>query len=242
MDTQTKRSTRVNTENYFEWTALAEAPSRNGDGPQRQPQREPPGASAVELSDPSEPGKITPLTQWLEASKDIVIGDAEQILKRCHLKHYEYPDSDVNRVRLSILFSLVMKCLRCRRVEPIQAYAQALAGERFRQGCNIGEVQTAMNALEEAIWKQILRQSESTDLAYSLGLVTTVLGTAKDVLARTYVSLASDMAAPTMNLRAVFDGPGCDGLDEECFDSTTNDRDIDASQLNGAGAETRQRY
>ena len=164
------------------------------------------------------------------------------MLERCHLKHYEHPDSDVNRVRLSTLFSLVMKCLRCRRVEPIQAYAHALAGERFRAGYNIGEVQTAMNALEEAIWTQILRQRENIDLAHSLGLVTTVLGTAKDVLARTYVSLASDMAAPTMNLNAVFDGPGSDGPGEWCFGSTMNNSAEDANQPNPAGAETEQRH
>jgi len=43
-------------------------------------------------------------------------------------------------------------------------------------------------------------------LAESLGLVSTVLGTGKDRLARTYVTLATRTQAPALDLHALFRG------------------------------------
>ena len=44
------------------------------------------------------------------------------------------------------------------------------------------------------------------ELARALGLVSTVLGAAKDSLARAYVSLASQTKAPSLDLSALFKG------------------------------------
>jgi hypothetical protein len=51
-------------------------------------------------------------------------------------------------------------------------------------------VQTALNVLEEAIWKQITKLMSPAEQAEALGLISSILGSGKDILARTYVSLA----------------------------------------------------
>jgi hypothetical protein len=67
-------------------------------------------------------------------------------------------------------------------------------------------VQTAINSLESAIWNKIFKLTRPEKLAESLGVVSTILGAAKDNLARTYVSLATKTKVPTLNLQSLFSG------------------------------------
>jgi hypothetical protein len=86
------------------------------------------------------------------------------------------------------------------------AHTDSIARERFASGFDLWEVQTAFNVLEEAIWVHILKELPPTEYAEALGLVSTVLGTGKDTLARRYVSLASKTKASTLNLQSLFTG------------------------------------
>ena len=70
----------------------------------------------------------------------------------------------------------------------------------------IGEVQTAFNVLEESMWRHVVAEVPTDELVESLGLLSTVLGVGKDVLARTYVSLASHEHVTSLDLRALFEG------------------------------------
>ena len=69
------------------------------------------------------------------------------------------------------------------------------------------EVQTAFNVLEEAIWKRIETEIPHDDLARSLALVSTVLGSGKDRLARSYVALATQSQVPALDVQALFRAP-----------------------------------
>jgi hypothetical protein len=71
-------------------------------------------------------------------------------------------------------------------------YIEKMARQRFLSGFELQEVQTAFNVLEECIWKQILVTIPPSGQADALSLVSSVLGSGKDTLARTYVSLASE--------------------------------------------------
>jgi len=75
-------------------------------------------------------------------------------------------------------------------------YAGKLADKRFEAGYDLGEVQTAFNALEEASWQRALADLDPSELADALGLVGTLLGAGKDALARRYVP-----SPPTRTLR-----------------------------------------
>lgn len=77
---------------------------------------------------------------------------------------------------------------------------------RLESGYDLVEVQTAFNALEVAVWTHLLAGVEPAELARALGFVSTLLGAGKDVLAREYVSLATDAHAPSLDLYALFAG------------------------------------
>lgn len=89
-------------------------------------------------------------------------------------------------------------------------YASKIAEERFQSGFDLFEVQTAFNVLEEIIWKKIINELPPQDYAEALGMISTVFGAGKDMLATTYVSLASKIKTSSMDYRALF--AGTDGI------------------------------
>ena len=99
-----------------------------------------------------------------------------------------------------------MTAIGNRDLAGVSAYAVNVAEERFKAGFDISEVQAAFNAIEEAMWRQIVESAAPEDLAEATGLMNTVLGFGKDVLARTYVSLASRRHVRSLDLSAMFAG------------------------------------
>jgi hypothetical protein len=146
------------------------------------------------------------LVRLLEESQDEVLREASQALRRSHLKHYESSGYEQYERYLEDLLVRVMECLRTRRLHPILSYAQRVANERFDAGFEISEVQSAFNALEEAIWHVVISHVPVGNLVEATGLVGTVLGAAKDTLARTWVSLATRQHVLSLDLEALFEG------------------------------------
>lgn len=142
----------------------------------------------------------------LSRNRVAIVQAAEGALERARPPHYEAAGTEEVHRRLDALFDRVQSALAERDLDPVVAYAREVAEQRFAAGYDLSEVQTAFNALEEAIWTQALAELEPSQLAEALGLVTTVLGAGKDALARRYVSLAADTHAPSLDLRALFAG------------------------------------
>ena len=92
------------------------------------------------------------------------------------------------------------------REDDIEAYAGSVARDRFSAGFDISEVQAAFNSLERTTWHRLVADVPHSELARAVGLLSTVLGAGKDVLARTYVSLATEHHVPSLDLTALFDG------------------------------------
>jgi hypothetical protein len=135
-----------------------------------------------------------------------IIAESYVVLERSHVHHYEAAGEEFTRQRLESLFDLVVTAIGNRDLAGVSAYAVTVAEERFAAGFDISEVQAAFNALEEAMWRQIVAESAPEDLAEFTGLMNTVLGFGKDVLARTYVSLASRRHVRSLDLTAIFAG------------------------------------
>jgi hypothetical protein len=112
----------------------------------------------------------------------------------------------VARERLGTLYELVVRCAAERRLAPILDYAVHLAEERHAAGFDLGEVQTVINVLEEAIWRVVLVDVPAADQGEALGVVGTILGAAKDKLACTYVSLATSQPTRSLDLGKLFRG------------------------------------
>ena len=127
-------------------------------------------------------------------------------MRRAHLAHYEALGQDRTRDLVESLFETTRKTIVTRSAKPMLAYVDQITEERFTHGFDLLEVQTAFNALEESIWKEVTDTLAAPDLAEALGLVSTVLGMGKDGLARGFVARATKTKAPSLDLRALFSG------------------------------------
>jgi hypothetical protein len=146
------------------------------------------------------------LIELLDQQAASILGEAQDVVQRSHLEHYEAAGLEATRARLQLLYDLTVQCVKDRNLAPLQEHAEAIARERFNAGFDLAEVQTAYNVLEEVIWKRIFWNLPPEQLAEGLGLVGTALGAGKDRLAQAYVSLASKSRAPSLNLQALFKG------------------------------------
>lgn len=144
--------------------------------------------------------------EFLASARDEIVGAAQTALTRAHSRHYAAADEREVRERLELLFDETLRAVRERDLGGIVAHARRVAEDRFAAGYDLSEVQTAFNALEEAMWSRVFADLEPSGYAEALGLISTVVGAAKDALARRYVSLATEAHAPALDLRALFAG------------------------------------
>ncbi len=142
----------------------------------------------------------------LRKSRSTIVDESFSTVERSHPHHYETAGEVITRERLEGLFDLVVTAIANRDLSGVSTYAETVATERFSQGFDISEVQGAFNALEASMWRQIVTSVAPDELAEATGLLSTVLGYGKDVLARTYVSLASQRHVRSLDLTAIFAG------------------------------------
>jgi len=135
-----------------------------------------------------------------------VLDEAYSALQRSQVTHYELAGEALTRQRLAELFHLVVGAIGTRQLGDLSQHVEQIAVERFNHGFDIYEVQVAFNALEEAMWRRVVAASPPDELAEAIGLLSTVLGFGKDVLTRTYVSLASKQHVASLDLSELFGG------------------------------------
>ncbi len=146
------------------------------------------------------------LNDLLREKEASIVDEATRSLERSVLPHYQQAGLEVGRKRLMELYRLVRAGIADRDLAPVVDYMAQVADERYHAGYAIREVQIAINVLEEAMWDYIVQDTPPDELAEALGLASTALGAAKDSLARTYVSLAGHIKAPSLDLSALFEG------------------------------------
>lgn len=143
---------------------------------------------------------------FLEREREPILSAAGAALARSAMPHYDREENETVRGRLSALLDRLVEALSQRDLGPMIEHAEHIADERFEAGYDLFEVQVAFNALEEASWARVLDELEPAELAQAIGLITTVLGTGKDALARRYVSRAAAGHVASLDLRALFAG------------------------------------
>lgn len=148
------------------------------------------------------------LEQILVDQREAILDGALQSMNRAHLRHYEASGEARTRDQLAACYDLIHRSIVEKRLEPLLEHIERIARERFSAGYDLSEVQTAVNVLEEAIWRRIAEDVPGAGLAKALGLVSTVIGAAKDKLGRTYVELAGKVKAPSLDLQSLFSGVG----------------------------------
>lgn len=153
----------------------------------------------------NEPGGSAEVLQALEQERAPIVAAASESLRHSRT-HYESAGQGETRRRIEVLYDELLGALSSRDLGSVLDYARKLAAERFESGYDLSEVQGAFNAVEEAAWSRLCARLQPEQLALSLGLVSTVLGAAKDALGREYVSLASRAHVPSLDMRALFTG------------------------------------
>jgi Zn-dependent M32 family carboxypeptidase len=147
------------------------------------------------------------LLRLLASKREPIIAEAATILSRVHLTHYEAHGPEIMHQRLSRLFDLTAESVKTRSLINMLEYAREMARERYEEGFDLQEVQTAFNVLEEVLWRLITVELAPLDYPESFGLVSTVLGAGKEALAVEYVSLANQQAETrSLDLTALFRG------------------------------------
>lgn len=147
-----------------------------------------------------------PLEQTLTDARNEIVASAAAELNALQLEHYVAAGEGFTQQRLADLYDLVIAAIVNRDLAAVVSFAENVAHERFDAGFDVFEVQTAFNTLETLIWQRVVAVTPPDDLAESIGMVGTVLGVAKDALARTYVSLAAHRRVPSLDLTALFRG------------------------------------
>lgn len=143
---------------------------------------------------------------FLRRSREEIVARAALSLGGSHVRHYEAAGQREVRRRLERLYDVLVAAAASRDLGGVIAFAEQLARERFDAGYDLSEVQAACNGLEEAAWSRAFLDLPPDQYGAALGLISTVLGTAKDALARTYVSLATHTHAPALDLQALSAG------------------------------------
>lgn len=144
------------------------------------------------------------LNDLLEKQGSQIVAEAADALARTMAPVYGNGDAEVIGERMGTLFQLVKESIETRNLVPIVEYAQSIARERAGEGRTLQEMQSAFNILEEVIWRKITSDLSPENYAEAFGMVSTVLGAAKEALALEFVSLATDRRIRSIDFGALF--------------------------------------
>lgn len=128
--------------------------------------------------------------ELLETQAENIIEEATRRVACARLKHYTAAGEAVMRQRHERLFALVVQVAVTRKVAPLLEWADTIARERYEGAYDLYEVQMAINVLEEVIWQALQRGLDPERFIEAISAISTVLGQAKDAVARSYVRLA----------------------------------------------------
>jgi hypothetical protein len=132
------------------------------------------------------------LTGLLSDGSQELLEEAVQELRQARLEHHGARQPRTIRERLTTLLDLTFRCLGAGRADPMVDYTTQIADERVEAGDDLLELQTALNVLEEALW----RSMQPAEVARALSLVSVALGMGQDALARACVSVAAEPLSP----------------------------------------------
>jgi hypothetical protein len=144
--------------------------------------------------------------RFLAQRRTAILDAALDGLAGARAPHYAGTDAHEARVRFERLFDGVVDAVATRDVSSLLELVRRLADERYEAGYDLGELQTAFNVLEEAIWRRLLEDFPPSPCADALGTVSTALALAKDALARRYVDLVAERRARALDVGALFAG------------------------------------
>jgi hypothetical protein len=106
-------------------------------------------------------------------------------------------------------------------------YIRDIAEERISEGYLLGEIQFALNILEESAWQIVVGDIHPNDHVFHLGRISGTISAAKDALARIYLNHMVIARAEVDRLEARI-GALCDGSSEQLRGEDDEFSDLDA--------------
>ncbi|HEY3249689.1 MAG TPA: hypothetical protein VGK25_01095 [Ignavibacteria bacterium] len=123
---------------------------------------------------------------------DLILLDSTDNLVRAHLKHYNQLTPEQIRYRLLNLFQSLVRCLEGDSCENMLKFMKIVSDERYESGYELSEVQTAINILEECMWRKISKFVDGDKQINAMKQVTNVLCKAKEELVSEYALLSTE--------------------------------------------------
>lgn len=146
------------------------------------------------------------LVRILSSDAEKIVGEALEKLNSARLKNYQKIEQADLRSFLSKLFELSVESIRNSNLLALNEYVDEISRERYHMGFELHEVQTAFNALEEAIWNDIVSKVKPEELVDSISIISRVMGAAKEFLACNYVRIAKSYRKHTPDVSALQKG------------------------------------
>lgn len=124
--------------------------------------------------------------ELLKSNPDKILFDATEFLVRSNLEHYNKLNPERVRARLARLFFITRECVELNSNDSIKKYMEDIAKDRFESGYELYEVQTAINILEECLWKNIVERVNQNEHMSSLFRSHEIMCAAKGALAKSF--------------------------------------------------------
>jgi hypothetical protein len=125
----------------------------------------------------------------LQKNPDKILYNATEFLVRSNLEHYNKLQPERLRAMLARLYFATKECVESDNIAPVKRFMEDIAPKRFKSGYELYEVQTAINILEESMWKSIVELVYPREIMPSLIKSQEILAVAKKALAESYVEL-----------------------------------------------------
>jgi len=132
----------------------------------------------------------------LAGAREQLVGEALAALEQRDQAGQHGSSAAERRRDVEQLFELVERCVQEGHADPILLPSRQIAADRFVAGVDIAEIQAAFAALEDVLWRHLAGTVSDERRVEMLRLMNVILGTGRDALARTYVSLASHPRNP----------------------------------------------
>ncbi len=129
------------------------------------------------------------LLDLLYNKTDRILLDATNSLVRAQLPHYrKFKESDIH-AKFKKLLQDITTCVENNSCNDLVPYVDKLSDERFQMGFEPTEVQTAINILEEAVWKNIAELVDMDKQVSAMKLITCIISKAKQEMIGEYAML-----------------------------------------------------
>jgi len=135
------------------------------------------------------------LDSLLNEEKGVLVSEAANRLRNCSAGHYRYAEMNSlhsNCTKLIQAFRLAIKG------EPgkFSSCVQEICKDRMGEGYDLDDMQYALNTIEEFFWNLCLEKAtDENEKIEDLHLTTSLIGSAKDRMARQFWEAAQDAVA-----------------------------------------------